>query len=76
MSNTTEVRFEFDKDAVAVLDGFCQANGMSRVDVMRGLLGEWTDKKRHEAILICRVAGINPGEPESFRSTPASRFHG
>lgn len=72
---STEVRFELEKDALCVLDGYCQATGKSRVDVMRGLLVEWSDKKRHEAILICRVANINPTEPESHRNSPASRFH-
>jgi hypothetical protein len=72
---STEVRFEMDKDTLAVLDGYCQATGKSRVDVMRSLLADWSEKKRHEAILICRVAGINPGEPESRRKDPASRFH-
>lgn len=70
----TEVRFELEKDDLSILDGFCQATGASRVDVMRGLLTEWTRNKRHEAILICRVAGINPGAPEPDRKV--SRFHG
>jgi hypothetical protein len=76
MSNTTEVRFEMERDALSVLDGYCQATGKSRVDVMRSLLADWSDKKRHEAILICRVAGLNPTESESHRASPVSRFHG
>lgn len=73
---STEVRFEIDRDALAVLDGYCQATGKSRVDVMRSLLAEWSDKKLHEATLICRVAGVNPAAPESHRVNPVSRFHG
>ena len=67
MARTSEVRFEIDSDHLAVLDGYCQATGKSRVDVMRQLLSDWSDSKRHEAILICRVAGINPATQEPHR---------
>lgn len=64
----TELRVELPAEEVAVLDGYCQATGKSRAVVVRKLLKDWSDKKRHEAILICRVSGGNPGAPESVRS--------
>ena len=64
----TEVRIEIDSSEIAVVDGFCSANGRSRTDVFREMLREWSAKKLHEASVICRVAGVNPMRPESNRS--------
>jgi metal-responsive CopG/Arc/MetJ family transcriptional regulator len=69
MSNTTEVRFEVPKEEVSVLDGYCQATGKDRSKVIRDVLRQWSEQKRHEAILICRVAGCNPTEPVIDRRT-------
>ena len=57
-AHQSEIRFELPRDELAVLDGFVQATGKSRGEVMRELLREWSDQKKHEAILICRTAGI------------------
>lgn len=62
-----EIRFELPAPEVSVLDGYCSATGKSRTDVMRELLKTWSSAKRREAILICRVAGINPTTPEGNR---------
>ena len=56
----TEISFEVPADEVAVLDGYCQARGIKRTTVFRSLLKQWSDKKHHESILICRVAGSKP----------------
>ena len=66
--SATEIRFEVGRDELAVLDGFCQATGKDRTKVIRGLLKEWSDEKLHESILICRVTGVNPTEPEPGRN--------
>lgn len=63
-----EIRVEIPDDEMAVLDGYCSARGKGRTDVIRGLAKDWTGEKRHEAIVICRTAGINPMGPESDRS--------
>lgn len=63
----TEVRFECTPDEVAVLDGYCSATGQHRSAVMRRLLREWSDRKHHEAMVICRVAGCNPTTSEGDR---------
>ncbi len=67
MADSVEVRFDIPRDELDILDGFIAATGKSRTDVMRGLLGDWSRQKRHEAILICRTAGINPRESERER---------
>lgn len=69
----TEIRFECDTDEAAVLDGYCQARGKSRTDVIRQMLREWSDMKLHEATLICRTTGRNPFESEPDRPVTGGR---
>ena len=54
-------------DIMAVIDGYAQASGKSRTDIAIEVLGVWADNKIHESILICRVAGVNPLQPETKR---------
>jgi len=63
-----EIRFETTKEVLAVIDGFCSAGGKHRTEVINQILSEWTTSKLHEAILICRVAGVNPQASERDRS--------
>ena len=67
MRDRVELRLELDPADLAVIDGFVNATGGSRTDVVRQLIRDWSSKKIHEAIVICRVAGINPADPESSR---------
>ena len=67
MTDTAELRLDMPREDLAVLDGYCTATGRSRADVVRELLGKWSSDKAHEAMLICRVAGINPHEAEEGR---------
>lgn len=64
----TEIRFEADSDDLAVIDGYCNATGKCRTEVIKSILGEWSDKKLHESILICRVSGVNPAQVDTSRS--------
>jgi hypothetical protein len=50
-----------------VLDGYATATGKKRTAVFRQILREWSERKHHEAILICRVAGSNPEAVGSCR---------
>lgn len=59
-----EIRAEIPAEELAVLDGYCMANGKNRTEIIVGLLKEWSKQKLHESILICRVAGINPTDPD------------
>ena len=62
-----EVRFEAPAEDLSVLDGYCSASGKCRTEVILKILREWSDAKLREATLICRVAGINPAEPDRRR---------
>lgn len=55
-----EIRFEIPASEISVCDGYCSATGKTRKDIFRALLKSWSDGKRREATLVCRVAGINP----------------
>ena len=63
----TEIRVELPAHECSVLDGYVQATGKTRTQVMRDLLRDWSDAKLHEATLILRVAGRNPGTSETNR---------
>lgn len=63
----TEIAFEVEREECAVLDGYCNARGVSRTVVMRRLLKEWSDEKLHEAVSIVRTTGVNPAAPGSRR---------
>jgi len=62
-----EVRFVANSETLAVLDGFCSATGTCRTAFINSLLEAWAKDKLHEAIMVCRVAGVNPMQPESDR---------
>lgn len=68
MERVTEISFELPACEVAVLDGYCQAHTLKRTAVFRQILREWSDKKLHEATLICRVTGRNPDCPAHNRA--------
>ncbi len=59
----TEISFEVTASECAVLDGYCQAKGIKRTQQFRRILQEWSENKHREAMMICRVAGVKPGEP-------------
>lgn len=69
----TEVRFEIDVDELAVIDGYCSATDKSRTEIIKTILNEWSEKKLHESILVCRVAGVNPISVDTHRSTEAHK---
>lgn len=56
---TTELRLELPAHEVAVLDGYTQATGKTRTQVIRDILRMWSDAKLHEAEMIMRVAMPN-----------------
>lgn len=59
-----EIRGEFDREHVDVLDAVAQARpGASRTSILREVLADWVAAKKHEASLIHRVTrdhGIRP----------------
>lgn len=65
----TEISFELPAEEVAVLDGYANATGKKRTAIFRQILREWSERKHHEAMVICRVAGSKPGSSGSDRET-------
>lgn len=62
-----EIRVESPRNVVDVLDAYCIATGRHRTDVVNEVLGKWAEEKKHEATIICRVAGCNPSVAEGCR---------
>ena len=60
-----EIRCELTNDEMGVIDGFVSATRSNRTDVISRILSEWSQKKLHESILVCRAAGVNPTSPET-----------
>lgn len=65
---TTEISFEVPAEEAAVIDGYCQAKGIKRTQVMRQLLKEWSADQHRVAIMICRVAGGKPDDSGADRA--------
>lgn len=63
-----EIRFDMDSDDLSILDGYVSASGSSRTEVIKELVRKWSADKLHESIVICRLARVNPLEPELHRS--------
>lgn len=62
-----EIRFEAKAETVAVIDGYCSATGKCRTGFINDLLEAWAKDKLHEAMVVCRVSGVNPMTPDSDR---------
>lgn len=69
----TEVRFEVEAEELSVIDGFCSATDKCRTEIIKSILNEWSVKKLHESILVCRVAGVNPMASDTHRSAEANK---
>jgi len=64
-----ELRFWCPRAIVDVLDAVVMARGGQSANIHRGtvlveVLNEWAEKKRHEAMLVHRIAGLNPTASE------------
>ena len=65
--DAVELRLEIPRADMAVLDGYCNATGKSRAELVRAILNDWSAARVHEAKIICRVAGVNPFDTEADR---------
>lgn len=77
-----ELRADFAREDIDVLDAVAHATpGANRVSILRQILSEWAERKRHEASLILRVSGGNGRGGEMQRSgkgtpwIPAAKGH-
>ena len=63
-----EIRGFLPRDTVNVLDAVVQATpGTSRIGLMQDILAAWASRKKHEAMMICRVTRSNGCAPETGR---------
>lgn len=68
-----ELRGEIPREVMDVIDAVVQATpGASRMSIVREILGEWVDRKVHEATLIQRVRRGNGGRTEGGRNGTGS----
>ncbi|MEW6169349.1 MAG: hypothetical protein AB1651_16895 [Pseudomonadota bacterium] len=64
-----ELLGEVLREHVDVLDAVAMATpGANRMTILRQVLGEWVERKRHEAMLIARVSPGNGNAPEAGRN--------
>jgi hypothetical protein len=64
-----ELRGEVPREVVDVLDAVVAATpGASRMSVLRSVLGEWVARKKHEAMLIQRVARVTGSLTDTDRN--------
>jgi hypothetical protein len=79
-----EIRGYLPRDLIDLMDAIVIANpGLSRIDLIRRVMGKWAERKRHEAILIGRLSRSNGTRTEAgtrptgkAQSVPASRDFG
>lgn len=62
---------EIPDDELVVMDGWCNATGISKTTLFTDYAREWTSKKIHESIVVCRMARINALEPQSHSNATA-----
>ena len=55
-----EIRAMIPKSDLIIMDMYCAATGTCRNELVIALILDWSQKKSHEATLICRGARINP----------------
>lgn len=76
-----ELRGDFPREDVDVLDAVVQATpGANRTALLREILADWCERKRHEASLIARVTQRNGSAPAPDRhiggGTPETQRRG
>ena len=65
---TTELRVEVPKDVVGVIDAHWMARSgdkASRQALVNEILGEWAERKWHEASLVLQLVPGNPDRMET-----------
>lgn len=64
-----ELRGEVLREHVDVIDAVAQATpGANRMTILRQIIAEWVERKRHEAMLIARVSPVNGSAAERGRN--------
>lgn len=63
----TDLRIEVPADSLAVVDGFCQATGRHRNEVVAQIIADWSEARLHESMVICRMVRVNPLASDAAR---------
>lgn len=64
----TEIRFSVTKTLSMRIDALVQAEALQgRAELLTPIIEALVDRKIHEAIILLRMAGINPADPEAKR---------
>jgi hypothetical protein len=72
---TAELRGECPRWILSVLDAVVMARGgqsagVHRATIVNEVLTEWAEKKRHEAMLVHRLAGVHPTDSDAGGMVP------
>lgn len=64
----TEIRFNVTRTLALRIDALVQAERLQgRAELLMPVIEALVEKKIHEAIVLLRMAGINPADPEPQR---------
>lgn len=67
-----EIRFSVTKTLAQRIDALVQAESLQgRAELLTPIIESLVEKKIHEAIVLLRMAGINPADPEAGRGRGA-----
>lgn len=68
----TEIRFNVTRTLAQHVDALVQAKGLQgRAELLTPVIEAMVEKHIHEAIVLLRMAGINPADPEQQRGRAA-----
>lgn len=65
----TEIRFNVTRTLALRIDALVQAERLQgRAELLTPVIEALVEKRIHEAIVLLRMAGINPSDPETLRA--------
>ena len=68
----TEIRFSVTRTLALRIDALVQAEGLQgRSDLLTPVIEALVEKRIHEAIVLLRMAGINPSDSDAGRGRSA-----
>ena len=62
-----EVRVDVQPEELTVIDAYCMAHGIARVDLVKKLIRKFTNAEVHASKMILRSLHINPLVSDSDR---------
>ena len=62
-----EVRFEVEAYELATINAYCTATGKCRTEVIKSILGDWSEKVLHESTVVVKLTKGYPELSDSNR---------